>query len=627
MGASKKYRAVAPSNGKDDRVGETMWVLRVSDVLKLERIEKHETLKAQGLLVEYKDGMNPVLFCSHTWLGWTDPDCDGQKITLLKDFLTDALAAKRPILTHYFAKLGFGKMDIPAKKLRSDLEEGYVWLDFWSVPQEDPIAQRRSIDSIDQYVARAAYFSVLAGAWKHADDGSVRDQRAWCGRGWCRLELLANALSPVTKPIIICQSRSAIVTHGNAGLPSRYWSSMPVCEGAFTVEADKAKLRPALQMIIENRLQIALDANDMNWFRGLHAFRRRLLDGSGDSDAAKAAPITLDAWLHTLKLSSVHDMAGTGVPPLVYACYHGDLELVRAILDVGAAVDARTKRDFSPLYIMKGATALMAAASIRDTPELIELLLERGADPFVLSAGTGATAFCFALMSGNIKNCEALVRHSPSLLKRAASKFGGMTPMVVSVFGGRSNVFEWMTATDPEEAKRWLGPPASSGDSFGLSLAAHVINQVGDVDLLRSVVRAGCDVNAAALKGSHPQINMIYTLSDLACWLTRPSPFFEFWSYSCRCSPLHCAVYNANLTAVEALLELKADVNSRVHVHKMTPLHLAAQGGHTLIAQRLLDSGADPCARDGRKRDPCKWAKMRGNHALAELLHSATLGR
>ena len=61
---------------------------------------------------------------------------------------------------------------------------------------------------------------------------------------------------------------------------------MPVCEGAFTVEADKAKLRPALQMIIENRLQIALDANDMNWFRGLHAFRRRLLDGSGDSDTA-----------------------------------------------------------------------------------------------------------------------------------------------------------------------------------------------------------------------------------------------------------------------------------------------------------------------------------------------------
>ena len=69
----------------------------------------------------------------------------------------------------------------------------------------------------------------------------------------------------------------------------------------------------------------------------------------------------------------------------------------------------------------------------------------------------------------------------------------------------------------------------------------------GPVDLLRSVVRAGCDVNAAARKGGHPQINMIFKLSDLACWLTRPNPFFEFWSYSCRCTPLHCAVYNAKI--------------------------------------------------------------------------------
>ena len=100
----------------------------------------------------------------------------------------------------------------------------------------------------------------------------------------------------------------------------------------------------------------------------------------------------------------------------------------------------------------------------------------------------------------------------------------------------------------------------------------------------------------------------------------RPNPFFEFWSYSCRCTPLHCAVYNANLSAVEALLELGADVDSRLHVHQMTPLHLAAQGGHTLIAQRLLSAGANPRAHDVRGRDPLKWANMRGNSALAEVL-------
>ena len=155
-----------------------------------------ETLKAQGLLVEYKDGMNPrALLQSHvarvdrSRLRWPK-NHTAQRLSdgcsRCEEANPDALLCKARIC----------KMDIPAKKLRSDLEGGYVWLDFWSVPQEDPIAQRRSIDSIDQYVARAAYFSVLAGAWKHADDGSVRDQRAWCGRGWCRPELLANASVP-----------------------------------------------------------------------------------------------------------------------------------------------------------------------------------------------------------------------------------------------------------------------------------------------------------------------------------------------------------------------------------------------------------------------------------------------
>lgn len=125
MGASKKYRTIAPSS-TDEPVGATMWVLPVSDALKLTRIEKHETLQAEGLLVEWKPGMNSVLFCSHTWLGWKHPDPNGHKCALLKDFLTDIIAGKRPIKTHYFAEILFGKMDISAKKLQRDLEEGYV---------------------------------------------------------------------------------------------------------------------------------------------------------------------------------------------------------------------------------------------------------------------------------------------------------------------------------------------------------------------------------------------------------------------------------------------------------------------------------------------------------------------
>ena len=53
----------------------------------------HEELKAEGLLVEYKDGMaESVLFCSHTWLRRSHPDSqDGVKLALLRAVLKRAV--------------------------------------------------------------------------------------------------------------------------------------------------------------------------------------------------------------------------------------------------------------------------------------------------------------------------------------------------------------------------------------------------------------------------------------------------------------------------------------------------------------------------------------------------------
>ena len=55
----------------------------------------------------------------------------------------------------------------------------------------------------------ASFFCVLAGAWKH-ENGSVRDVRGWHERGWCRMEMLANALSPKQKPLIVAENPSVI---------------------------------------------------------------------------------------------------------------------------------------------------------------------------------------------------------------------------------------------------------------------------------------------------------------------------------------------------------------------------------------------------------------------------------
>ena len=626
---SSKYRA-APVPLKDDaRTTAPMWVLRVADVLKLDVIEKHEALKARGLLVEHDGTTDDILFCSHTWLGGSHPDPDGVKIALLKSILTDICAGKRPIFTHYFNKISYGNMDIKAKKLQNDLTDGFVWLDYWSVPQEDATSQRASIDSIDHYVGQSAYFCVLAGAWKH-EDGSVRDQRAWSGRGWCRLEVLANALSPRSKPLIVAQSRSAIVTHGPLGLHSRNWVNLPVCEGAFTVESDKAKLQPTIAKLIDRRTSQALRENDMEWYRWLVSMRERLLDGvssNASSEAAADAPLstpTLDAWLSEMRLSSVHETTDTGVPPLLYAALRGDVELVRAVLDAGADVNAPCARKHNAFAMQKGQTALDYASFMRDSPEVMQLLLERGADQMRRSGDVGCRTLGWALLAGHIGNLEALLKHAPpQLLHEQIGDFGDFSPMVFSVFGGRAHVFEWMMAkSSADEVAKWLGPPSSSGDAFGISLATHVVNQVGDLELLKAVVHAGGDIHDAATmcRGGTKTVRVLFFLSNLVCRNSRPSPFFEVWSYSCRCTPLHAAVYNANLPAVDALLEMGADVDSRRHRFKLTPLHLAAQGGHDAIAQRLLEGGAQRGLRDAKGRTAARWATLRGHPALHALL-------
>ena len=637
----------APKPFKDDVRKAPMWVLRVADVFKLDTIEKHEVIKGRGLLVEHDGSTDDILFCSHTWLGGRHPDPDGVKMALLKSILADICAGKRPILTHYFNKISFGNMDIKAAKLQKDLANGFVWLDYWSVPQDDASSQQASIDSIDHYVARSAYFCVLAGAWKH-EDGSVRDQRAWSGRGWCRLEVLANALSPRSKPLIVAQSRSAIVTHGPLGLPSRKWVELPVCEGTFTVDSDRAKLRPTIEKLIARRTAQALRENDMVWYRWLVSMRERLLDGApsdargwlasmrerlldgAPSDAPPSKGPKLDAWLTEMRLSSVHDTKGTGVPPLLYAALRGDVELVRAVLDAGADINAPCARKINAFGIQKGQTALDQAALVRNNPQVVELLLERGANQMLRSGEAGMVCFGWALAAGHVGNLDALLKHAPpQLLRQQIGDFGDFSPMTFSVFGGRAHVFEWMMAKHkalgtPEEVAKWLGPPSLSGDAFGISLATHVVNQVGDLETLKAVVRAGGDIHGATIcRGGNKTVRTIFLLSDLACLLSHPTPFFEFWSYSCRCTPLHAAVYNANLPAVVSLLEMGADVDSRRHRFKLTPLQLAAQGGHDAIAQHLLGAGAQRGLRDAKGRTAARWAAMRGHAALHALLADA----
>ena len=78
-----------------------------------------------------------------------------------------------------------GEKGHSGKHLQRGFSDGYVWMDWVSIPQCDHSLQTAAISCITQYVGMASAFVILAGFWKHVDDGTVRDVRAWKSRGWC----------------------------------------------------------------------------------------------------------------------------------------------------------------------------------------------------------------------------------------------------------------------------------------------------------------------------------------------------------------------------------------------------------------------------------------------------------
>ena len=67
---------------------------------------------------------------------------------------------------------------------------------------------------------------------------------------------------------------------------------------------------------------------------------------------------------------------------LVYAIYHSPLPFIRALLEIGADPDASDGDGFPPLLAaISTARAVPGARTRTDVPEILELLLDFGADP------------------------------------------------------------------------------------------------------------------------------------------------------------------------------------------------------------------------------------------------------
>jgi ankyrin repeat protein len=349
------------------------------------------------------------------------------------------------------------------------------------------------------------------------------------------------------------------------------------------------------------------------------------------------------------------------MPDLPSAIRSGDVGRVQLLLDAGAKPD---KRD------SLGATALHDAVWA-GRAEMVELLLQHGANANAPHAEGGSTPLDYAVLRDDLRVARLLLKFGAEANAEYPS---GVTPLQLAAPRGNIPMMQLLVQAGAKVRHRDRAGSAAMDEAAGRGalravefLAANgaeidapnpltgetPLNEAacrGDAEIVAFLLKHGADPGRRDLSGSTPlenavryrQITAVHALLTLDGGATgRESALLDDAVLRgdmetarmlasggadveargrAGSTPLDDAALKGNAAIALILLESGANIEAR-NAYGATPLHDAALSGQVQVAKMLLDWGADVNARESESGStPLYSAAAMGHAAMAELL-------
>jgi uncharacterized protein len=328
------------------------------------------------------------------------------------------------------------------------------------------------------------------------------------------------------------------------------------------------------------------------------------------------------------------------------AVYDGDLSAAEGALRSGADVNSRDSRGFSPLMIAAG----------RGQREMVELLLNAGADPHMIETHMGATALHKAAQCGCLHVIELLLDHGAFVDQQSATL--GNTPLIDAVLHRQENAVLLMLARGArttirnhwqqsalelarEDGSKNIVEAIEAHDTAVAQEAAAMILiaavKAGDRETAESLIETGADLDqrlpvsgqvdddytALGVAVREGRINLVRLLLEAGADLNRAIGLM-------RGTVLHEASFSGHTEILHMLLDRHAMIGDLREVlaakgpyNGFTALHDAAWHGHLGAAKALTDAGAPLCSRTHSGLTPRELALLYGYDELAAMLARA----